>query len=151
MPSHSKSLIQSPYQAWHLDCRAFTSGHAAASLHWELSVLKSQVLCLPHPMGKVEQKHDNNNKHLPRRIVRQKTVTVPQQFWNISEESCKNSCSKSRECYSFNSFWLIPGIAPKFIVPHGSWLCSLGCSPFPIILLGHKNRAWEDIPLLEAK
>lgn len=76
-----------------------------------------------HPMGKVEQKHDNYNKHLPRRIVRQKTVTVPQQFRNISEESCKNSCSKSRECYSFKSFCWIPGYSSQVRSP--SWLLAV--------------------------
>lgn len=87
-----------------------------------------------HPMGKVEQKHDNYNKHLPRRIVRQKTVTVPQQFQNISEESCRNSCSKSRECYSFKSFCLIPGYSSQVRSP--SWLLAvcafLEVLPFPL-------------------
>lgn len=50
-PAYAQSLQKShpvPYQAWHLDCRDFTSGHHAASLHQEPSVLTSQVLCLPH-------------------------------------------------------------------------------------------------------
>ena len=43
------------------------------------------------------------------------------------------------------------GKTPRFILIHGSWFGSLGHPSFPSILLGHKQRALENIPLLETK